>query len=53
MESSSEVQIISKLGEGAYGCVYKGCRTSDGMIVAIKVIKIADDEEGLPSTTLR
>lgn len=44
MESTTEVQIISKLGEGAYGSVYKGCRASDGMIVAIKVIKITDDD---------
>lgn len=46
-------QKIQDLGEGAYGCVTKAFDTKTGSFVAIKSIKIEDDEEGIPSTALR
>lgn len=44
---------MSRLGEGAYGCVYKGKYTKTDQLVAVKVIRINADDEGISSTTLR
>jgi cyclin-dependent kinase len=44
---------MSRLGEGAYGCVYKGRYTKSDQLVAVKVIRINADDEGVSSTTLR
>ena len=44
---------MCKLGEGAYGSVFKARMLSNDLIVAIKIIKITPEDEGLPSTTLR
>ena len=48
-----EIELISKLGEGAYGAVYQARVITTGETVAVKTIKIAADEEGVSSTTLR
>lgn len=44
---------FSKLGEGTYGVVYlaKDKQTSD--MVALKKMRIDDDDEGIPSTAIR
>jgi len=43
-----------KLGEGTYGLVYKAHDTVEDTIVAMKKIKLLDNnEEGIPPTTLR
>ena len=42
------------LGEGTYGIVYKGVDRLSGVVVAIKKVKLEQDEdEGIPATTLR
>lgn len=42
------------LGEGTYGIVYKGIDRKSGQIVAIKKVKLEQEEdEGIPATTLR
>lgn len=42
-----------KLGEGSYGMVYRGEDLDDGSTVALKYIKVGEDQDGLPPTTLR
>jgi len=58
MENSQE-QVLSrkwtlfknqKIGEGAYGKVYKGKENATGKIVAIKKNRVQENSAGLPST---
>lgn len=44
---------IMKIGEGAYGAVYKARNIYTKQIVALKVTKFDSDDEGMPSTTIR
>jgi len=44
---------LEKLGEGTYGLVYKARDLVDNTIVAIKKIKLDNNEEGIPATTMR
>lgn len=46
-------EIVEKLGEGAYGQVYKAVRRSTGEELALKKIRIIYEEEGVPSTAIR
>ena len=48
-----EYENIEKIGEGSYGIVYRSrCKTS-GQMFAVKKVKLYDNDEGIPSTTLR
>ncbi|OQV15908.1 Cyclin-dependent kinase 1 [Hypsibius exemplaris] len=49
MENYSKIE---KIGEGTYGVVYKGRDKTTGVIVALKKVRINDDQ-GIPATTLR
>ena len=51
--SMTDFEILAKLGEGAYGAVHKGKIIKSGEIVAVKTVKLADEDEGITSTTLR
>jgi len=44
---------IEKVGEGTYGVVYKACHRESGKIVALKKIRLENEEEGVPSTAIR
>ena len=44
---------IEKVGEGTYGVVYKARHSTTQEILALKMIKLDWDDEGLPSTTIR
>ncbi|ORY92739.1 kinase-like domain-containing protein [Leucosporidium creatinivorum] len=44
---------LEKVGEGTYGTVYKCLQISTSEIVAMKLIRLEDDDEGVPSTALR
>jgi len=44
---------LEKLGEGTYGLVYKARDLKTGVVVAIKKIKLDNNEEGVPATTMR
>lgn len=42
-----------KLGEGSYGIVYRATDTRDGSVVALKILKMDNLDDGIPSTLLR
>lgn len=41
------------LGEGTYGIVYKAKNKTTGEIVALKMIRLMSEDEGVPSTAIR
>ena len=51
--TKKDYEKLEKLGDGAYGTVYKAKLKKNGTIVAIKKIKISLDTEGIPSSALR
>ena len=44
---------IDKVGEGTYGVVYKCKNKQTGDIVALKKIRLENEDEGIPSTAIR
>lgn len=52
-EGSGRYEKIEKLGEGTYGIVYKARDNLKGEIVAIKKIRLENEDEGMPSTAMR
>ncbi|RKP00261.1 hypothetical protein CXG81DRAFT_13428, partial [Caulochytrium protostelioides] len=46
-------QKIEKLGEGTYGVVYKAKNKEKNVVVALKRIRLENDEEGIPCTAIR
>jgi len=51
--SISDFERLETLGEGTYGTVYSARDKINGEIVAIKKVKIHDEKEGFPMTSLR
>ena len=51
--SQSRYEDLEKLGEGTYGVVFKARDTVTNEIVAMKVMRLEQEEEGVSSTTLR
>lgn len=49
----SKYTKMEKLGEGTYGTVYRAKDNETGQIVALKKVKLHDEDEGIPSTTIR
>lgn len=52
-DSMKRYKRLEKLGEGTYGLVYKARDLEKDQIVAIKKIKLDNNEEGIPATTMR
>lgn len=50
---SDSFQKIEKIGEGTYGVVYKEKERTSGKIVALKKIRLENESEGIPPTTIR
>lgn len=50
---NSRFQKIQKLGEGSYGKVYKTFDTLKRQVVALKKIKLGEEDEGIPPTAIR
>jgi len=44
---------IEKVGEGTYGVVYKSRNKETQELVALKKIKLENEDEGIPSTAIR
>jgi len=52
-QDMEKYQKIEKLGEGTYGVVYK-CKNKDNQdFVAVKKIRLENEDEGIPSTAIR
>jgi len=44
---------MEKIGEGTYGTVFKGRNRDTMEIVALKRVRLDEDDEGVPSSALR
>lgn len=44
---------MDRLGEGTYGVVFRARDTVQNTIVALKKIKLENEDEGVPSTAMR
>jgi len=44
---------LEKIGEGTYGTVFKAKNRENQEIVALKRVRLDDDDEGVPSSALR
>ena len=44
---------MQKIGEGTYGVVYKASCVADSPVVALKKVRLDDNDEGVPVTTAR
>ncbi|GJJ73249.1 hypothetical protein EMPS_05607 [Entomortierella parvispora] len=53
MSSSDAYQKQEKIGEGTYGVVYKATEKATGRTVAMKKIRLENEDEGVPSTAIR
>jgi serine/threonine protein kinase len=44
---------LQKIGEGTYGVVYKARNRDNGQFIALKKIRLENEDEGIPSTAIR
>lgn len=51
--SLNNYQKQEKLGEGTYGVVFKAVDKRNGDVVALKRIRLEQEEEGIPPTSIR
>ena len=51
--STARYKSLEKSGEGTYGVVYKAEDLFTSQIVALKIMKLEQEEDGIPPTTLR
>jgi len=49
----SNFEKVEKIGEGTYGVVYKAIDKRSNTVVALKKIRLENEDEGVPSTTIR
>ncbi len=53
MLNRERYEKIEKIGEGTYGIVYKAKDNVTNELVAVKKIRLENEEEGMPSTAMR
>ena len=51
--SKDNYDRIEKIGEGTYGVVYKAQNKITKELVALKRIRLENEDEGIPSTAMR
>lgn len=47
------IQVITQIGEGTYGQVYKARDKNTGQLVALKKVRLENEKEGFPITAVR
>ena len=52
-KSDERYERLVTIGEGTYGKVFKGIDRITGKTIALKKIKLENEEEGIPPTSLR
>ena len=52
-DPTERYQKMDKLGEGTYGIVYKARDRYTDEIVALKRIRLENEDDGVPSTAIR
>lgn len=53
LDRKDRYERLERIGEGTYGVVFKACDTIQKDIVALKKIKLENEDEGVPSTAMR
>ena len=48
-----QYEQVEKIGEGTYGVVYRARDVATGQVIALKKIRLEQEEEGVPSTAIR
>lgn len=49
----NDYQKLEKLGEGTFGVVHKARHIETGDVVALKKMRLEEEEDGVPATALR
>jgi cyclin-dependent kinase 2 len=52
-DKKERYERLERVGEGTYGVVFKARDNVQKDIVAVKKIKLENDDEGVPSTAMR
>lgn len=53
VDKMQKYEKLEKIGEGTYGTVFKGKNRDTLEIVALKRVRLDEDDEGVPSSALR
>lgn len=53
MDKRERYERMERVGEGTYGVVFKARDTINHKTVALKKIKLENEDEGVPSTAMR
>ena len=53
MNGVAQYEKTEKIGEGTYGVVYKGKDRHTNETIALKKIRLEQEDEGVPSTAIR
>ncbi|XP_065321484.1 cyclin-dependent kinase 5-like isoform X2 [Gordionus sp. m RMFG-2023] len=53
LKKMNKYEKLEKIGEGTYGMVFKAKNRENQSIVALKKVRLDDEEEGIPSSALR
>ena len=53
LDRRDRYERMEKIGEGTYGVVFKAKDTVQKELVALKKIKLENEDEGVPSTAMR